>query len=141
MQPSARSIKRECACANIAIKFFPAFDTSRRSKPTSSFPQPPHPPARNKTKTRVWVLSTGRAGNHLKMGKNNRHKKFLKSEKAKVKLKAGKKLTKDQNITDTSFKVKKIVIQSQLAQQAESEPVTRKKLNLKVNFVNGGFRR
>jgi hypothetical protein len=67
------------------------------------------------------------------MGKNNKHKKFLKSEKAKVKLKGGKKLlVKGQNITDTSFKVKKIVIQSQLVQQLESEPVTRKNLNLKV---------
>ena len=69
------------------------------------------------------------------MGKNNKHKKFLKSEKAKVKLKGGKKLLlKGQNITDTSFKVKKIVIQSQLAQQPESEPVTRKNLNLKVRY-------
>jgi hypothetical protein len=69
------------------------------------------------------------------MGKNNKHKKFLKSEKAKVKLKGGKKLlVKGQNITDTSFKVKKIVIQSQLVQQLESEPVTRKNLNLKVRY-------
>jgi pre-rRNA-processing protein IPI1 len=67
------------------------------------------------------------------MGKNNKHKKFLKSEKAKVKLKGKNKLlAKGQNITDTSFKVKKIVIQSQLVQQLESEPVTRKNLNLKV---------
>ncbi|XP_065335602.1 testis-expressed protein 10 [Cloeon dipterum] len=65
------------------------------------------------------------------MGKNHRHHKFLKSEKAKVKLKAKKTLTKGQNITDTSFKVKKIVIQSQLAQQADAEPVTKKKLSLK----------
>ncbi|XP_059478820.1 testis-expressed protein 10 homolog [Neocloeon triangulifer] len=65
------------------------------------------------------------------MGKNNRHQKFLKSEKAKVKLKAKKTLTKGQNVTDTSFKIKKIVIQSQLAEQADAEPVTKKKLSLK----------
>lgn len=66
------------------------------------------------------------------MGKNNRHKKFLKSEKAKVKLKGAKKLTKGQNITDTSFKTKKIVLLTQLAATPEDQPQTKKKLNLKV---------
>lgn len=44
------------------------------------------------------------------MGK---HKKFLKSEKAKVKLK-GNKLKGPQNVTKTDFKVRKIVISDQL---------------------------
>ncbi len=44
------------------------------------------------------------------MGK---HKKFLKSEKAKVKLK-GNKLKAAQNTTKTDFKVKKIILTDQL---------------------------
>ncbi|KAF4533334.1 hypothetical protein B566_EDAN004455 [Ephemera danica] len=65
------------------------------------------------------------------MGKNNRHKKFLKQEKAKVQLKASKKLTKGQNITDTSFKVKKIVLQNQLTTTSEDQPQNKRNLNLK----------
>lgn len=42
-----------------------------------------------------------------------RHKKFLKSEKAKTKLK-GAKLQKGLNVTKTDFKIKKIVIREQL---------------------------
>lgn len=42
-----------------------------------------------------------------------RHRKFLKSEKAKVKLK-GNKLKAPQNVTKTDFKVRKIVITDQL---------------------------
>ena len=44
------------------------------------------------------------------MGK---HKKFLKSEKAKVKLK-GNKLLAAQNVTKTDFKIRKIIIPDQL---------------------------
>ncbi|XP_026479435.1 uncharacterized protein LOC113385820 [Ctenocephalides felis] len=47
------------------------------------------------------------------MGKNNRHKKLLKSERAKVKLK-GKTLPKGTNVTNTTFKVRKIIIGEQL---------------------------
>ncbi|XP_051154517.1 testis-expressed protein 10 [Leptopilina boulardi] len=68
------------------------------------------------------------------MGKNNRHIKNLKSEKAKIKLKTSKKsrqLPKGQNVTNTSFKSKKIVIQEQLKQQDSSEIVSRRKLNVK----------
>lgn len=43
----------------------------------------------------------------------SRHKKFLKSEKAKTKLK-GAKLQKGLNVTKTEFKVRKIVIRDQL---------------------------
>ncbi|XP_031640841.1 testis-expressed protein 10 [Contarinia nasturtii] len=42
-----------------------------------------------------------------------RHKKFLKSEKAKIKLK-GAKLPKGLNVTKTEFKVRKIVIRDQI---------------------------
>lgn len=68
------------------------------------------------------------------MGKNNRHKKLLKSEKAKVKLKAkgSKQLPKGLNITDASFKVKKIIIREQLKYQDETQILSRRKLNVKV---------
>lgn len=56
------------------------------------------------------------------MGK---HKKFLKSEKAKVKLK-GNKLKGPQNVTKTDFKVKKIVLTEQLKNVQELEKGTRK---------------
>lgn len=42
-----------------------------------------------------------------------RHKKFLKSEKAKTKFK-GAKLQKGLNVTKTEFKVRKIVIRDQI---------------------------
>ena len=73
------------------------------------------------------------------MGKNHRHQKNLKSEKAKVKLKTkkttGKPLPKGLNITNTSFKAKKIVIGDQLKQHDDTEILSHKKLNVKVrNF-------
>lgn len=73
------------------------------------------------------------------MGKNHRHQKQLKSEKAKVKLKTkGTKqpLPKGLNITDASFKVKKIVIREQLKQQDATQILSRRKLNVKVRFIN-----
>lgn len=57
------------------------------------------------------------------MGK---HKKFLKSEKAKVKLK-GTKLKEAQNVTKTDFKVRKIIITEQLKNVQELGVGTRKK--------------
>lgn len=57
------------------------------------------------------------------MGK---HKKFLKSEKAKVKLK-GAKLKEAQNVTKTDFKVRKIIITEQLKNVQENGISTRKK--------------
>lgn len=68
------------------------------------------------------------------MGKNNRHQKNLKSERGKVKLKAkkAKVLPKGLNITDTTFKVKKILIREQLKQHEETEILSRRKLNVKV---------
>lgn len=49
-----------------------------------------------------------------------RHKKFVKSEKAKTKLK-GAKLPKGLNVTKTDFKIRKIVIRDQIRGTAETE--------------------
>lgn len=69
------------------------------------------------------------------MGKNHRHKKLLKSEKAKVKLRTKtqktKFLPKGANVTDTTFKIKPIVVQEQLKAKSEAEPLSRRKLNVK----------
>lgn len=43
----------------------------------------------------------------------SRHRKFIKSEKTKTKLKASK-LPKGLNVTKTDFKIKKIVIREQI---------------------------
>jgi hypothetical protein len=61
------------------------------------------------------------------------HKKFIRKEKSKVKLKAKKTvLTKAQNVTDTSFKVKKIVLREQLKSGVPDELQMRRKMNVKV---------
>lgn len=60
-----------------------------------------------------------------------RYQKFLKSEKAKTKLKAKKDLPKGTNVTKTNFKIKKIVIREQLKTHSENEILTTKKLNVK----------
>lgn len=69
------------------------------------------------------------------MGKNHKHKKLLKSEKAKVKLRLkGEKtkfLPKGANVTNTTFKIKPIVVQEQLKAKNESEPLSKRKLNVK----------
>ncbi|KAL1122392.1 hypothetical protein AAG570_003797 [Ranatra chinensis] len=65
------------------------------------------------------------------MGKSG-YKKFLKKEKAKVKLKGSKALLpKGQNVTDTNFKVKKIVIKDQIKLHQPGEILSSRKLNLK----------
>ena len=61
------------------------------------------------------------------MGK---HKKFLKSEKAKVKLK-GTKLKEAQNVTKTDFKVRKIIITEQLKNVQDFGVGARKKHTVK----------
>jgi len=69
------------------------------------------------------------------MSKNRKHSKRLKSEKAKVKLKpktSVNRLSKSLNITDTSFKVKKILIREQLKQRDESEVLSTRKLSIDV---------
>ena len=67
------------------------------------------------------------------MGKQGRHQKNIKKEKAKVKFKVGKTLPKGRNITDTSFNVKKILIKEQL-KSGSVEPVTKRNLSLKVRL-------
>lgn len=67
------------------------------------------------------------------MGRAKAAQKHKKAEKAKVKLKghATKFLPKGKNITNTTFKVRKIVLQEQLKTHDESQPLTKKKLNIK----------
>lgn len=69
------------------------------------------------------------------MSKNHKRSKRLKSEKAKVKLKANTsvdRLPKGLNVTRTSFNVKKILIREQLKQQDETEVLSTRKLNIDV---------
>lgn len=61
-----------------------------------------------------------------------KHKKFLKSEKAKIKLK-GAKLPKGLNVTKTDFKVKKIVIREQLKDAFNEDGTVIRKQNVKVS--------
>lgn len=67
------------------------------------------------------------------MGKNHRHKKNLKADKAKVKLKQTKTkfLPKGQNVTNTSFKIKPIVLQEQLKERVADVPLSKRKLDIK----------
>lgn len=61
------------------------------------------------------------------------HRKALRKEKSKVKLKAKKTvLTKAQNVTDTSFKVRKIVLREQLKSGVSDEMQMMRKQNVKV---------
>ncbi|CAG5028729.1 unnamed protein product [Parnassius apollo] len=60
-----------------------------------------------------------------------RYQKFLKSEKAKTKLKGKKGLPKGTNVTKTNFKVKKIVIKEQLKKHDNTEVLSSRKLNIK----------
>lgn len=69
------------------------------------------------------------------MSKNHKRSKRLRSEKSKVKLKAKRsidRLPKNLNTTDTSFKVKKILIREQLKQRNETEVLSSHKLNIDV---------
>lgn len=75
------------------------------------------------------------------MGKNHKHLKRLKSEKAKIKLKITKTkhLPKGLNVTDTSFKIKKILIREQFKQYDEMEILSKRKLNVKVLYICNFF--
>ena len=66
---------------------------------------------------------------------NRRNNRFKKQEKSKVKLKSKKKLLKAQNVTDINFKVRKIIMPSQLKAIDNTEIVTRKKQNVKVSLL------
>lgn len=77
------------------------------------------------------------------MGRTGAAQRSKKAEKAKVKLKshATKFLPKGKNITDTTFKVRKIIIQEQLKTLDGSQPLTKKKLNIKVLLIYRIFRK
>jgi pre-rRNA-processing protein IPI1 len=63
------------------------------------------------------------------------HRKFIKKEKSKVKLKVSHQtlLPKGQNVTDTNFKVRKIVLQGQLKERGAHEILSKRNLNIKVH--------
>lgn len=69
------------------------------------------------------------------MGRKQSHKKDIKAEKSKVKLKQSKTkfLPKGQNVTNTTFKIKSIVIPQQLKEKGSEEILSRRKLNIKVS--------
>lgn len=69
------------------------------------------------------------------MGK---HKKKLREEKSKVKLKTSAKtkfLPKGQNVTDTTFKVKAIVLPEQLKSKNKDIPLSKRSLDIKVSKI------
>jgi len=69
-------------------------------------------------------------------------RKFVKKEKAKVHLKVSHKtlLPKGQNVTDTNFKVRKIVLHGQLKERGEHEILSKGNLNIKVrNYISETF--
>lgn len=66
-----------------------------------------------------------------------RHKKFIKSEKAKTKLKSVK-LPKGLNVTKTEFKVRKIIIREQIKEPFVIGDGTIVKSNIKVIPFDGG---
>lgn len=70
------------------------------------------------------------------MGRPGAAQRGKKAEKAKVKLKghATKFLPKGKNITNTTFKVRKIVLQDQLKTPDGTQPLTKRKLNIKEVF-------
>ncbi|XP_050315544.1 testis-expressed protein 10 homolog [Anthonomus grandis grandis] len=67
------------------------------------------------------------------MGRNHRHKKDVRAEKAKVKLKQSKTkfLPKGQNVTNTTFKIKPIVVNEQLKDKSSEDVLSKRKLNIK----------
>ncbi|XP_021938928.1 testis-expressed protein 10 [Zootermopsis nevadensis] len=69
------------------------------------------------------------------------HRKALRKEKSKVKLKAKKTvLTKAQNVTDTSFKVRKIVLREQLKSGVSDEMQMMRKQNVKLlSYISNIF--
>lgn len=75
-----------------------------------------------------------------KFARKTPYKKLLKEEKAKTKLKVSHKtiLPKGQNITNPTFKVRKIVIKSQLKEH-DGEVVSKSNHNVKVNHLHYKF--
>lgn len=69
----------------------------------------------------------------------SRHRKFVKSEKAKTKLK-GNKLAKGLNVTKTDFKIKKIIIREQIKDTTLIEDGAEiRSQNIKVSKVGTDF--
>lgn len=64
------------------------------------------------------------------MGKELKRKR---QQKGKTKLKQ-KTLFESNNRTDFTFKTRKVLVSEQLKQNHESQPLTCKKLNIKVSF-------
>ena len=70
------------------------------------------------------------------MGKSKRKKKIKEQDFKKVKLRVGKKLPQAQNVTETSFKSRAIVVPTQLSKS--EEPRNQRRQSLKVR--NPSFR-
>jgi len=68
------------------------------------------------------------------MGRNKASQARKREEKSKVKLKGHKTkfLPKGLNLTDTRFKVRKIVVPDQLKVHSTDQPLTKKKHNIQV---------
>lgn len=74
------------------------------------------------------------------MGKHNKHKRKLKQEKSKIKLRVKnektKFLPKGLNVTDTTFKIKPINLPQQLQAKTNQEPLSKRNLNTKVIYCD-----
>lgn len=73
------------------------------------------------------------------MGK---HKKKLRENKTKIKLKQSKTkfLPKGLNVTKTEFKIKPIVLSEQLKEKDASVPLSKRKLDVKVIIANSFYK-
>ena len=71
------------------------------------------------------------------MGKKAKKVKAKHQDFQKVKLKIGKKLPKGLNETTVNFKSRSILVKNQLKNEGlTTEPVTNRKLNIQVSFLN-----
>ena len=71
------------------------------------------------------------------MGKKHKKVKAKHQDFQKVKLKIGKKLPKGLNETTVNFKSRSILVKNQLKNEGlTTEPVTNRKLNIQVSFLN-----
>lgn len=74
--------------------------------------------------------------------KTTRYQKFVKSEKNKTKLKNKKELPKGTNVTDTKFKVKKIIIRDKIKDTGTGDKYVApiKEILSKLQHFNNGVR-
>lgn len=64
------------------------------------------------------------------------YRSLKKQERSKVKLKETKThLPKGQNVTDTNFKVKKVIIRDQVHQHKDGEILNKKNLSCQVSII------